>query len=157
MPRRSRATETRSVEQRPDPQGEFQSTLYFPKSRWPKGMTCRWIRVGVREQPDNENWAKAHRDGWKPCPIEMAPEYLIPNPDGSVPNTGIIRINNHILCQKPTKDVERARNGQQRATSDQLRQLEEFVKENPDADIPRYNRSSPTEHGVAPASMFKEG
>src|SRR5690349_8989702 len=120
MARRSRALDTRAAEERPDPQSQFQSTLYFPKSRWPKNMTCRWIRVGVRENPDNENWAKAHRGGWKPCPVEMAPEYLIPNPDGSMPTTGIIRINNHILCMKPTKDVDRDQYEQRRATADQL-------------------------------------
>jgi hypothetical protein len=148
MPRRSRASETREATQRPEVEANFSAALYFPRHRWPKGMTCRWVRVGVREVPDNENWAKAIRSGWMPLPLEHCQEYAIPSHDGTPQTQGVARIGNHILCFKPTKDVANDRLAQQERTRDQARALDEYVRDNGDADHPRFNRSGKTEYGV---------
>lgn len=148
MARRPRSADTREAQQRPEVEANFTAALYFPRHRWPKGMTCRWIRVGVREVPDNENWARAIRSGWKPLPLEHCSEYAIPNMDGTPQTQGVARIGNHILCFKPTADVKRDREDQQQRTREQARALDEFVRENSDADLPRFNRSGDTEYAV---------
>lgn len=156
MPRRSRASETRDASQRPDIESQYQGLLFFPRHLWPKGMTCRWIRVAAGAQPDNARWAQAHLGGWQPLPADKAPQFAIPNPDGSVTPGGIIRIADQILCYKPTADVVRDQKMQERATRAQSEHLDDFVRENPDANIPRFNHSSPTESGIAPANAFKD-
>lgn len=152
---RSRAAETRDATQRPDPQSAFQSLLYFPRHLWPKGMTCRWIRVAAGAQPDNARWAQANMQGWKPMTLDHAPQYAIPNPDGTSQAGGIIRIGDLILCMKPSADVKRDREEQEGATVAQAAALDDYVRENPDADIPRFNRSGPTQ-AVLQQGAFKD-
>lgn len=154
MPRRSRAAETRESEMRPDSQSNFQSMTYFPRHLWPKGMTCRWIRVAAGAQPDNARWAQANMQGWKPMTTDEAPAYSIPNPDGSPPAAGIVRIGDLILCKRPTADIRRDQESQERSTQDQMAALDDYVRENPDADIPRFNRSGPTQAVLSTA--FKD-
>lgn len=156
MARRTRNSETRNAEQRPDMESQFQSTLFFPRHRWAKGMTCRWIRVAAAGRVDNENWAKAHQRGWRPVPADQAPEYSIPNPDGTTTPGAIIRVADHILCQKPTAQVERDKEDLQQMTRDRLRYLDEFVRENPDADVPRFNYSPEATNSIERPRAFKD-
>lgn len=155
-PRSARSAETRTAIQRPEMETSYESMFFFPKSRWPKGMTCRWVRVAVDNQPDNKRWAQAYKDGWRPCAPEIAPEYVIPNVDGSRPSTALIRLADHVLCQMPTADVKARQAAIDHRTQQQLQTLDDFVRENPDADIPRFNRSGQTETGLAPADAFKD-
>ncbi len=159
MPRRSRAAETREAGQRPDIQHSFKADAYFPRHLWPKGFTCRWVRTAVHGEPDRKRWSNAMLNGWKPMTVAEAPQFALPNPDGTI-SEGLITIANLVLCKKPTSEVKRDREEVQDMTREQARALDQYVRENQDSDLPRFNRSGSTEYAVGrrmtPEQAFKE-
>lgn len=158
MARRSRAAETRDATARPDPQSNFQSTLYFPEHLWPKGTECHWVRAAAGGQADPGRWANANlQDGWKPMTLDEAPQFAIPGVDGTVPTGGIIRIGDLILCKRPKALGDKLRQSNEKKAQDQMVYLDDYVSDNPDAGvINRFSYSGPAEIRASRSGVFKD-
>lgn len=68
------------------------------------GFVFKWIRAGVRNDPDHSNYQKARREGWEPVQAEDHPELVHSiSPDAKL--GGIIEVGNLILCKMPEEMV----------------------------------------------------
>lgn len=125
------------------PQDNYVGNLHIPKDEIPPGMTYRWMRVSVNNEPDNGNWQRKMRGGWKPVPRSRHPEYFpimnIPGFKNDQYNEVILE-GGLLLVEKPTKDVEQS---QRRLQEEAIEVMEAVDWENHgDKDTPRFNESS---------------
>lgn len=64
------------------------------------GMRQRWVRVGLRGQPDATNMARRFREGWRPRAVETLGDLPAPIIQGGKFN-GHIGIEGLVLCEMP--------------------------------------------------------
>jgi hypothetical protein len=130
MPRgRPRSTDTREAtsrasEVRESPKPSHVGRFYIPPHVIPKNMTYAWVATAFDNAgtPNSDNFRTKYRNGWRPVPRDRHPD-LFP----SVPNIGfgadddeLIKEGGQVLCEKLTRDVEKARNDINKKTQDQM-------------------------------------
>lgn len=135
----SRAATSRQAEMRQRPQNEYQSPLYIPPGIIPKGVTYRWLAEAVLQQP--QNLGQRLRVGWRPVPASRHPEFSVPSIAGFNDHVdqSLIRVDGLLLCERPTRDVERdAEFAQMR--SDQAVNGSDYKNDETDG-VPRFDDS----------------
>lgn len=146
--RRDREPERKAFEE-PVFADSVDSILHIPEHLVPEGMRFRWVRVEAGNAPDNLNWSKMARKGWKPVMRENFPELDEMFPGAAIPGAadasgGAIIMGGLCLCMRDARLVERDRKKQEQETRDALRTVETYV-EGGNSMFPRFNQSGPLE------------
>lgn len=106
----SRTATTRSSDMRAQSETHYQSKLHVPSNKIPDGMSYAWVRESTLNEPDPDNMTDRMIKGWQPVPAarhaEMVPPPL-PGYEGM--EASVIRRGGLILCERPTHEVEIAR------------------------------------------------
>ena len=106
----TRTANTRSAEMRPQSQTHYQSKLHIPSNKIPNGMNYAWVRESTLHEPDPDNMTDRMIKGWSPVPAERHSEMVPPPlPGYEGMEASVIRRGGLILCERPTREVEMAR------------------------------------------------
>ena len=147
----TRDNETRAAEFRPQPKTTHESRFYIPPQLIPKGMTYAWVAFAFDNAgtPNQDNWNRKYRNGWRPVPRERHPELFPP-----VPNIGMgvddetnIKEGGQILCEKPTRDVEADWAVNEKRARQQMEGINWTQGAGQNPMMPRFDQSSKTEFG----------
>lgn len=158
-PRTTRASQTRDANnreagQRQAPATHYQSKLYVPPHKIPRGKTYSWVRETTLNEPDPDNMTDRLVRGWQPVPSTRHPEMVPPPLPGheGIPVT-VIRRGGLILCERLTDDVDRDRRMKDRENLEMLQDV--AWTGNADPNLPRFED---TDSGVAfeRVTAFKE-
>lgn len=138
-----------------------ESPLHIPRNLWPVGQSLRWVRIEAGNAPDNTNWSKMTRIGWKPVLRGDNPGIDALFPQVAMPGVGdttgtAIVFGGLCLCMRDERLVARDRKRIEEETKSALRTVETYV-EGGNSMFPRFNQSGPlqVENARAPA-RFKE-
>lgn len=125
--RQRRSSEKRSNEDRPSEERDMpmpldRGVLWTPPP--PKGMTYRWVRLTVLNEPDHGNWGHKTQTGWRPVPRSRHPkEYpFIPMPGFNSDSENIIN-GGLILCEMPEEVLTNAKRRQEKLTAEQMNSI----------------------------------
>lgn len=106
----TRAAENREAGMRKVPQTHYQSKLYVPQQKIPSDMTYAWVRESTLNEPDPDNMTDRMIRGWQPVPASRHPEMVPPPlPGYEGMEVTVIRRGGLILCEKPSEEVQYAR------------------------------------------------
>jgi len=83
------------------------TSLEAPPAR--PGFAQRWIRVAIRNDPDPTNTSRKFREGWKPRAASTVPSSYQAPTIAHGKWAGTIGVEGMVLCEMPTKMVEKRR------------------------------------------------
>lgn len=111
--RPTRADESRAAEERFVVNDVKSSPLYIDPHEIPPDVEYAWVRESVLGAVDEANVRNKTRDYWAAVPASRHPGYarggLFPGMKPLHDDNTIIRYNGLVLCEKPKRLVERAR------------------------------------------------
>lgn len=163
MGRKPRSAETRESEsrvasQRAVPSSAHTSRYHIPLHVIPKGMTYAWVAVAHDNAgtPNQDNWQRKYRKGWRPVPRDRHPDLFppVPNVGFGEDTDGFIKEGGQILCERPTADVVADKKALERAAKAQMDGVNWTQGPNQNPFMPRFDESSKTE--FAHQAEFKE-
>lgn len=79
-------------------------SLDMPPAR--PGQDQRWIRIEINGKPDQSNWARKQREGWKPRAADTVGDFPVPKIEQGK-HAGYIGIEGMILCERPMSISQR--------------------------------------------------
>lgn len=106
----SRTANTRTSDMRKQSETHYQSKLHVPQNKIPGDMTYSWVRESTLNEPDPDNMTDRMIKGWQPVPAARHPEMVPPPlPGYEGMEVTVIRRGGLILCERPTREVEMAK------------------------------------------------
>lgn len=137
----SRVATTRSADMRKQSETHYQSKLHVPQNKIPDDMTYSWVRESTLNEPDPDNMTDRMIKGWQPVPAARHPEMVPPPlPGYEGMEVSVIRRGGLILCERPSREVEMAR---QQRDIENMEMLQDVAwTGQADPNMPRVDESS---------------
>jgi len=100
-----------------------------------EGWVFRWIRVAMRNDPDNRNVSQKFREGWIPCKLEDHPELqVLPDIDNRF--EGNVVVGGLMLCKNSKEKMDAKRKYHMNQSQSQMEAVDNnYMREN-DARMP---------------------